>query len=157
MASASIFLSLPAACSVQGPYLYMNGVCLSCLGGSTQTCLLNRVESRTFRLINSSNWLSWFFSHRSNVSSVSLFYSYFHADCSSELANYMPPSFSQPHCTRLSTSFHSYSVHFCNARVNQYLYFFIPYTGKLWKSLPLSVFLPDYNLKSFKRGVSRHL
>ena len=35
-----------------------------------------------------------------------------------------------PRCTKLSTS-HSYFVHLSNVRVNQYLYSFIPYTGKL--------------------------
>ena len=33
MASSSIFLFLPATCSVQGPYPPMYGVWLSCLGG----------------------------------------------------------------------------------------------------------------------------
>ena len=41
-----------------------------------------------------------------------------------------------------------------NERVNQYLHSFIPYTGKLWNFLPLSVFPPAYDLNSFKRGVS---
>ena len=44
-----------------------------------------------------------------------------------------------------------------NARVNQQLHSFIPFTGKLWNSLPDSVFPPSYNLNSFKRGVLRHL
>ena len=50
--SASLFLSLQAACSVQEPYPSMYGVWFSCLGGSTHTALLNRVESKTFCLIN---------------------------------------------------------------------------------------------------------
>ena len=41
MASASIFLSLSAACSVQEPYPPMYGVWFSCLEGSTHTALLN--------------------------------------------------------------------------------------------------------------------
>ena len=54
-------------------------------------------------------------------------------------------------CTRLATSCHPYSVHLSTAGVNQYLHSFIPYTGKLWNSLPLSIFPPVYDLNSFKR------
>ena len=61
----------------------------------------------------------------------------------------------RPSCTKFSTSSHPSSVHLPNARVNQYLHSFIPYTDKLWNSLPLSVFSPSYDLNSFKKGVSR--
>ena len=93
MASASIFLSLPAACSVQGPYPPMYGVWVSCQRGSTHTALLNRVESKAFCLINSPPLTDYLdsLSHHCNVASLSLFYHYFHADCYSELANCMPP------------------------------------------------------------------
>ena len=69
-----------------------------------------------------------------------LFYHYFHADCSSELVNCMPLPLQRHRCTRLSTFSHTYSVHLSNATVDQYFHSFIPYTGKLWNSLPLSVF-----------------
>ena len=62
----------------------------------------------------------------------------------------------RPRCTTLSTS-HLYFVYLPNARVNHYLHSFIPYTGKLLNSLPLSVFPLAYDLNSFKGGVSRHL
>ena len=125
----------------------------------THTVLLNRVESKAFRLINSPPLTDCLdtLSHRRNVASLSIFYLYFHADCLSELANYMPPHLPRHRCTRLSTSSHPYSVHLPNARVNQYLHSFIPYTNKLWNSLPLSVFSPAYDLNTFKREVSRHL
>ena len=127
-------------------------------GCSTHTVLSNRVESKTFRLINSplTDCLDSL-SHRRNVTSLSFFYCYFHADCSSELANCMPPSIPRPHYTRLSTFSHPYSVRLSNARINQYLHSFIPYIGKFWNSLSMSVFSPAYNLSSFKRGVSRQL
>ena len=128
-------------------------------GGSTRTALLNRVEYKTFRLIDSPPLTDCLdsLSHRRNVAYLSIFYRYIHADCSSEIANCMPPSLPRPRCTRLSTSSHPYSVNLSNARVNQYLHSLIPITGKLWNSLPLSVFPPIYDLNSFKRGVSRHL
>ena len=118
--------------------------------GSTHAALLNRVESKAFHLINSPPLTDCldFLSHRRNVASLSLFYRYFHADCSSELANYMPPFLPQ-----LYNSSHPYSVHLPNERVNQYLHSFIPYIGKFWNFLPLSVFPPAYDLNSFKRRV----
>ena len=151
MASASIFLSLPAACSEQGPYPSMYGVWLSCLGSSTHTALPNRMEFKAFRLINSLPLTDCLdsLSHRRDVASLFIFYRYFHANC-------MPLPLPRPRCTRLSTFFHPYSVYIPNARVNQYLHSFIPYINKLWNSLPLSVFPPAYDLNSFKRGVSRH-
>ena len=129
--------------------------------GSTHKALLNRVESKAFRLVNSpilSDCLDSL-SHRRNVASLSIFYSYFRADCSSELANCMPLPYprQRPRCTRRFTYSHPYSVHLPNARVNQYLHSFIPYIRKLWNSLPLTVFSPVYDLNSFKRGVSSHL
>ena len=128
----------------------MYGVWFSCLGGWTHTALLNRVESKAFRLINSPPLTDClvFLSHRRNVASLSLFYRHFHADCSSQLANCMPPSLPRPRFTKLSTS-HPFSVHLSNARINQYFNSFTPFTGKIWNSLRLSVFPPAYDLNSF--------
>ena len=126
MSSASISLSLPAACFVQGHYPSMYGVWFSYLGGSTHTALLYKVESKVFRLINSlplTDCLD-FLSHRRNIASLPIFYRYFHAACSSEFANCMPSQLSRPRCTRRSTSSHPYSVHLPNARVNLYLHSF---------------------------------
>ena len=60
-------------------------------GDSTHTALLNRVEYKAFRL-NSPPLTDCLdsLSHRRNVASLSIFYRYFHTDCSFELANYMP-------------------------------------------------------------------
>ncbi len=62
-------------------------------GGSTHTALLNRVESKAFRLINSPPLTDCILplNLRREVASLSIFYRYFHAKCSSELANCMPP------------------------------------------------------------------
>ena len=109
-------------------------------GDSTHTTLLNRVESKAFRLINSPPLTDCLdsLSHQHDVASLFLFCLYFHADCSSELANCMPPPLPRPRCTRLSTSSHPYSVHLPDAIVNQYFHPFISYIGKLWNSVPLS-------------------
>ena len=91
-------------------------------GGSTHTALLNRVESKTFRLINSSPLTDCLqpLSHHRNVAFLALFYRYFHANCSSDLANCVPPLLLRPRCTRLASSSYPYSVHFSNAKVNLY-------------------------------------
>merc|ERR1712035_134538 len=121
-------------------------------GGSTHTSLLNRVESKAFRLINSpplTDNLQSLKIHR-DVASLSIFYQYFHGNCSSELANCMSPPLWWPRCTRLSTYSHSFSVQLSNVRVNQYLHSFIPFTGKLWNSFPESVFPFAFDLYSSK-------
>ena len=102
MTSASIFLSLPAASSAQGSYPPMYGVWFSCLAGSIHTALLNRVESKAFRLISSPPLTDCLdsLSHQHNVASLSLFYHYFHADCSSELANCMLSCFLLQPCSQ---------------------------------------------------------
>merc|ERR1711980_84880 len=62
-------------------------------GGSTHTALLDRVESKAFRLINSPPLTNCVLplKLRRNVASLSVLYRYSHANCSSELANCMPP------------------------------------------------------------------
>ncbi|MPC22221.1 hypothetical protein E2C01_015231 [Portunus trituberculatus] len=49
----------------------------------------------------------------------------------------MPHFLLRPRCIKLSSSSHSYSVQL---------------SGKLWNSLPASLFLSSYNLTSFKFG-----
>ena len=114
-------------------------------GGSIHTALLNRVKSKAFRLIKSSPLIDCLqpLSHRRSVASLAIFYCYFHANCSSDLANCMPLLVLRPRCTRLASSSHSYSIHLSNARVNHSQSFF-PFSGKLWNSLPASLFPPAY-------------
>merc|ERR1712035_159706 len=80
-------------------------------GGSTHTSLLNRVEPKGFRLINTPSLTDCLQSLkiRRSVASLSILYRYFHGNCSSEIANCMP------RCTRLSTYSHSFSVQLSNA------------------------------------------
>ncbi|MPC41574.1 hypothetical protein E2C01_035173 [Portunus trituberculatus] len=122
-------------------------------GRSTHTVLLDSVESKAFRLINSTPLTDCLqpLSHRRNVASLCIFYRYFHANCSTDLAKCMPPLFLRPRCSRLSFSFRPCSVQLTNTRVNQYSQSFIPFTGKLWNSLPASVFPSSYDLTFFKR------
>ena len=118
MVFASIFLSplnfLLCSRALSGHVWSMG----ACLGGSTHTALLNRVESKAYRLINSPALTDCLDSLNRHVTSLFLFYCYFHVDCSSKLANCMSLPFQRPRCTRLSTSFNPYSVHLFNAGVN---------------------------------------
>ena len=136
-------VSSPSTCSPYQLFILYRGLIRPCMeyasqvwGGSTHTALLNRVESKAFRLINSPPLTDCLQSlkHRRSVASLSIFYRYFHGYCSSELANCMPPPLLRPRCTRLSTFSHPYSIHLISARVNQHLRSFIPFTGKLWNS-----------------------
>ena len=145
----ALYMDLVRPCMEYGSYVW---------GSSTHTVLLDRVESKAFRLINSLPLTDCLdnLSHRRNVAFLSIFYSYFHADCSSEIANRMPPPLLRPRCTRLSNFSHSYSVHLSIARVNLYLHYFMLSTGKLWNSFSWSVFPTAHNLNSFIKRVLRH-
>ncbi len=88
-------VSLPrvVAVHIQGPFSPSYGVCILRVGeGSTHTALLDRVESKALFLISSPSLTDSlpplkFLRH---VASLSIFYCYFHSNCSSELANCMP-------------------------------------------------------------------
>ena len=86
---------------------------------STHIARLNKVEFKAFRLINSPPLTDCLdsLSQRRNITSLALFYRYFHAECSSELANCLPPPLPRSRCTRHSTS-HPYSVHLSSQRRN---------------------------------------
>ena len=66
----------------------------------------------------------------------------------SSVAQPSDQTFMRPRCTRFSTFSHPFSIHLTNARVNLHLHSFIPFTGKLWNSLPDSVSPPSYELNS---------
>ncbi|MPC66742.1 hypothetical protein E2C01_060893 [Portunus trituberculatus] len=117
------------------------GLIHPCMEYSSCVFLLDRMESKAFRFMNSSGLTDSLqpLSHCPNVASLSIFYCYFHANCSTDFANCMPPLL-QSRCTSLSSSSHPSSVLLSNANVNQYSQTFIPFPGKLWNSLPASVF-----------------
>ena len=141
---------------MQGTYPPMCGVWLSYLGGSTHTALLNRVESKTFRLINSPPLTDCldFISHCRNVASLFIFYRYFHADCSSGLANCMPP----PSRGLAAQDFLLLLILIPSIYLMQELTsIFTLSSFALVNSRTLFLCLFFYDLNCFKRGVSRHL
>ncbi|KAL7630555.1 UNVERIFIED_CONTAM: hypothetical protein RMT77_019253 [Armadillidium vulgare] len=128
-------------------------------GGSTHTALLGKVESRAFRLINSpilTNSLQSL-SARRNVGSLSLYYRYYNGHCSSELSRRKPPPLRRARATRLSTQSHPFSVQLSDPRLNCYAQSYMYSTGKVWNTLPSSIFPSSCDLNTFKRHVSGHV
>src|ERR1044072_6325135 len=100
--------------------------------GSTHRDLLNKVESRAFRLINSpvlTNSLQSL-STRRIVASLSLYYRYYNGHCSSELSRCIPPPLRRARATRLSTQYHPFSVQLSDPRLNRYALSYMYSTGK---------------------------
>ncbi len=161
MSSPPVFLYLPDAYPVQRPYPPLYGVCFTCMGRlhSYRSAKQGGIKSLSPLQLSSSDWLTLkSLKHRRNVTFLSIFYSYFHGYCSSELTSCMPPPLlPRPRWRRRFAFSHPYSVHLTNARVNQHLHSFIPFVGKLWNSQANSVFPLAYDLYSFKRWVSRQL
>ncbi|KAL7630252.1 UNVERIFIED_CONTAM: hypothetical protein RMT77_019605 [Armadillidium vulgare] len=128
-------------------------------GGSTHTAILEKVESRAFRLINTpalTNSLQSLSSRRI-VASLSLYYRYYNGHCSSELSRCIPPPLRRARATRLSTQSHPFSVQLFDPRLNRYAHSYMYSTGKVWNTLPLSVFPTSFDLHTFKRRVSGHV
>lgn len=64
--------------------------------------------------------------------------------------------FLRPHCKIFSTLFYPCAVQIINAWVNEYYHSFVPFTGKVCKSVPSSAWPPSNDLNVVTRGVSRH-
>ena len=93
--------------------------------------------------------------HHRNVASLSLFYRYYFDRCSAELAELVPPPYSQGRPTCYSDRLHDFSVTIprCYKDVNS----FIPRTTGLWNSLPIECFPLTYDLTGFKCRINRYL
>ena len=89
------------------------------MGVSAHTTLLDRDQSKAFRLISSFPLTDSLQppSFRQNVTSLAIFYQYFHANCSIDIANCMPPLL-RFRRSRIYSSSHPYSVLLSNARFN---------------------------------------
>ncbi len=141
-----LFFSLPNKC------LQCTGPLSAFVGSMHAMCGEVQHKDPSFFLVSSLLPLQ----SRRDVASLSIFYRYCYANCSSALTNCMPPLLPSPRYTRLSSQADSCTVQTPYARVNQYRLSFFPFTGALWNSLPASVFPPLYYLNAFKRKVSRH-
>lgn len=110
-------------------------------GGSTHITLLERIKTNVLRSISSPSPIGCLSSLQlwRSVACLSIFYSYFHANCffwTCKLHASIIPATSLQKCL-YSTSFPNCPNLYAS---NPYLHYFIPLTGKLWSSIPLSLF-----------------
>ena len=120
--------------------------------------LLDRVQKRIVNLVGSELSANLQpLSHRRDVASLSLFYKYYHGNCSSELADLVPPKRVSVRTTRFSERLHPHSVKPPRCRRNFYRYSFFPQTADLWNSLAEECFPPEYDLTTFKARVNQFL
>ena len=92
-----------------------------------------------------------------NVTSLSLFYTYYFGRFSSELAELVPLSYTRGRSTHYSDRLHDFSVIIprCYKDVNVNSFFLR--TARLWNSLPTECFPLTNHLSGFKSGINRHL
>ena len=92
-----------------------------------------------------------------NVTSLSLFYTYYFGRFSSELAELVPLSYTRGRSTHYSDRLHDFSVIIprCYKDVNVNSFFLR--TARLRNSLPIECFPLTNHLSGFKSGINRHL
>ena len=92
-----------------------------------------------------------------NVTSLSLFYTYYFGRFSSELAELVPLSYTRGRSTHYSDRLHDFSVIIprCYKDVNVNSFFLR--TARLWNSLPIECFPLTNHLSGLKSGINRHL
>ena len=92
-----------------------------------------------------------------NVTSLSLFYTYYFGRFSSELAELVPLSYTRGRSTHYSDRLHDFSVIIprCYKDVNVNSFFLR--TARLWNSLPIECFPLTNHLSGFKSVINRHL
>src|ERR1700755_328119 len=71
---------------------------------------------------------------------LSLYYRYYSGHCSSELSRRIPPPLRKARATSLSTQSHPFSVQLSDPRLNSYALSYMYSTGKVWNTLPSSIF-----------------
>ena len=88
----------------------MHGVLLSHMERYPGVDLLDKVQSKAFRLISSSTLTDSLpsLSFRRDVVSLSLYYRYYFGRCSVELQSCIPPPLNRPRTTRQASQAHQY-------------------------------------------------
>ncbi len=134
--------------------------CCHIWSGAPSVCLgvLDRLQRRICNIVGpalASRLQSLF--HRRAVTSLCLFYKYFHGNCSEELHSLVPRRHEFQRLTRLASRSHLFTVETPKCSRLFYSNSFMSRTSRLWNSLPYSCFPESYNLQLFKCNVNRHL
>src|SRR5277367_1088627 len=116
--------------------------CSHVWGGSSVTYLLDRIQLKAIRLINSpdlTNRLDSLSAPRCSL--LAVFYRCINDDCSSELDASVPPLGPPALCmTRGASSSHDYCVRVPRARIEGYQRSYFPYISAMWDSPPSAGF-----------------
>ena len=135
--------------------------CSHIWGGAPKTTLklLDSVQRRAVRLINKHSLTGTLqsLSQRRAVAALSIFYRYYHGQCSAELSTLIHPAAWSQRTTRSTTSQHPHCVQLNKCRTDRFANSFIPRTSRLWNSLPSVVFPECYNLQEFKSRTNKIL
>ena len=118
--------------------------------------LLDKLQKQIYRTVGPSLAASLEpLTHHQNVASLSLFYRYCFARCSSELAQLIPLPLSCGRSTCYSDRLHDFSITIPKCYKNVYSFF--PRIVRLWNSLSIECFPMTYDLNDFKCRTNKHL
>jgi hypothetical protein len=78
--------------------------------------------------------------HRRNISSLSLFFRYFHGMCSTELGMIIPNCITETHASHIYSNLNPHRIRKPCYRLSSFKNSFIESTATLWNSLPKSTF-----------------
>ena len=133
--------------------------CSHVWGGAPRSSLhlLDKVLSKAVRLINNPSLTKSLqsLSHRRLVADLSIFYRFFHGNCSLEIKNIIPDPLKHVRLTRNSTQSHPFQATLSNPRNFSHKSSFIPRTRQLWNTLPSTSFPESYNLSCFKSNINK--
>ena len=131
-------------------------------GGSTHTVLLEKMESRAFRFINSPNSSGISLILSSLFLPVELLRHFLYTiaittDTTLPTSHRIAPPLRRVLAISYSTHFHSFSVQVSDPRLNLYAQSYMYFTGKVLNTFPLFILPTFYEMHTFKCRESGHV